>query len=77
MSWIRLPLPQIFNVIHSQDSHALREKDKQDAPTQMTGMKEIAFQHSLNPSFPVLSRAELVVALHGLCGGPLSESWSE
>lgn len=47
---IWLPSLQLSNLIHERDSHALAEKDKQDASTRVTRMKEIV----LNSSLPVL-----------------------
>lgn len=38
---IWLPSLQLSNLIHERDSHALAEKDKQDASTRVTWMKEI------------------------------------
>lgn len=64
VSWIWLPSPQLSNRIHEQDSHALTEKDKQDASTRVTGMKEMVFEHSLNSSLLVLwSTASLLTLM--------------
>lgn len=43
VSRIWLPTLQLSNLIHERDSHALAEKDKQDASTRVTRIKEIVF----------------------------------
>lgn len=37
------PTPQLSNLLHERDLHALTEKDKQDASTRVTWIKEIVF----------------------------------
>lgn len=61
VSRIWLPSLQLSNLIHERDSHALAEKDKQDAATRVTRMKEIVS----NSSLPVLRSPPPHVHSHG------------